>query len=216
MQIYKSNAAKNHFVQMFLSENNLIVAVTLALCMPMYIYSSIAIVAKVGVTVAVGMVTGFITYQKMDGKPLLTKLLPFLVFIQSKKNYTPADIISMSDYFYTIKDDVVFTQDKALTVIKLLPPDVSILNESEKEGFKKQLNTYLHSLGPNDAIQIIVDNRRATVSDYQAHIDDLNNQNITTEASQQVMEISKNYIRDFQNLIKKNKKTSYRLGGVTF
>jgi hypothetical protein len=201
MQIYKSKASQNTLVQLFFSETNLTIGITLVLCMPMYLWTSWHLMLKAGITLVIGMSFGMVLYQRFDGKPLISKLLPFLSYLNSKRNYTPKDILTMSDYYYTIANNVVFTERRALTVIQLLPPDVSILNESEKQSFQKRLGTFLHTLSQGEGIQILVVNRLAKVADYQEHIDDLINENIRTKASEQIMGISQNYLRDFEQLI---------------
>lgn len=201
MQIYKSKASQNTLAQLFLSETNLTIGTTLLLCLPIYIWTSWHLLLKTGISIVVAMTFGMIYYQQVDGKPLTSKVLPFLFFLNSKRNYTPKDLLTMSDYYYTISDNVVFTQNQALSVVQLLPPDVSILNQSEKQIFQKKLGTFLHTLSQGEGIQILVVNRLAKVADYQDHIEDLVEDNIRTKASEQIMAISKNYLRDFRQLI---------------
>jgi hypothetical protein len=194
IRVHKSKADQNKFLQLFLNEFNLTIAFSIITGLPILFFAPIPIQAKSIIIAMVTVTFGLIFYQKIDGKPLTQFAFSGLKYIFSSKQYSKSQLANMSNFYYSIKNDLVFTTSTALAVIQILPIDISILNEQGKEGFKKYMASFLHTLGDNDTIQIRIVNRLATTADYKAHFDNLLNNSRQNNANPTVIKMVNNYI----------------------
>lgn len=201
MKIYKSNANQNRIAQLFLTNQNLTIGFSILVGIPIFFMTRWPQEIKIFLISVIFTLFGAYFNLKIHNKSISALILPYLTFSNSQKKYTTKEISKMSNFYYSIKDNIVFTTDQAIIAVQVFPPDVSILNESEKQIFKNKLASLLHSLDES-SIQLKVINRLATITDYQSHIDHLVTQNIMTNASEQVMTITKGYVEDLKQKIK--------------
>ena len=201
IRVHKSQADQNRFIQLFLNEFNLTCGFSIIFGLPILFYAPLPIQAKTVIIAMIVVGFGLIFYQKIDGKPLTQTVFSGLKFIFSKKKYTRTELSNMSNFYYSIKNNLVFTTTSALAVIQILPIDVSILNDQSKEGFKKYMASFLHTLGDNEMIQIRIVNRLATTTDYKAHFDNLLNDSRNNNANPTVIKMVNDYIANLTHKI---------------
>ena len=201
IRVHKSQADQNRFFQLFLSELNLTIGFSIVFGLPIMFWVPIPIQVKSVLLSMIAVALDLIFYQKIDNKPLTQVVLSGIKFIFSQKKYTQNQLITMSNFYYSIQNNVVFTSHSALAIIQILPIDVSILNQQNKEGFKKYMASFLHSLGDNDMIQIRIVNRIATRTDYKPHFDNLLNNSRKNNANSTVIKMVNNYIANLTNKI---------------
>jgi hypothetical protein len=200
VKIYKTKAGQNRFVQIFFSELNVSVAVGILLAIPLY-FIDLGWEIKLGLLLVLMILAWSILFHKINKKPLYTLILPAFKFIFSQKRYTSKHLATMSQFYYCIKDNFVFTNDQILKVFQIHPVDISLLNEQEKQTFKNQLGVFLHSIGDDNSIQLKVVNRLAVVKDYEDHFENLRSQARSTNASGQVIKLQNEYIKNLSNKI---------------
>jgi hypothetical protein len=200
IKIYKTKAGQNRFIQIFFTEINVSVLVGLLLGTPLF-FINIDWITKITILGLIMIVAGSVLFHKVDKKPLYTFLIPFSQFLFSQKKYTSKNISKMSQFYYKIHDNIVYTNDQILKVFQIYPIDISILNENDKQTFKNQLGVFLHAIGDNNSIQLKVVNRHATKADYQGHFDELQKQARSSNASKQVIKLQTEYIQNLTNKI---------------
>lgn len=199
VKIYKTKAGQNRFVQLFFTELNVSVVVGLVLGFPLF-FVDLDWITKITIFCFIMVVMGSVLFQKIDRRPLYTFILPFFKFLFSPKKYT-AKHPSMSQFYYKVHKNIVYTNDQILQVFQIFPIDISILNEHDKQTFKKQLGVFLHAIGDNNSIQLKVVNRHATTADYQAHFDQLLLEARNSNANKQVIKLQIEYIQNLTNKI---------------
>lgn len=201
IRVHKSNADQNKFIQLFLNELNLTVGFSIIVGLPIILYTPLPIQAKSLILAMIVVGFGLIFYQKIDGKPLTQVMFSGIQFIFSPKKYSQSQLSKMSELYYSIKNNHVFTTNQVLTVIQIFPIDISILNAQNKESFKKYMASFLHSIPDNNSIQIRIVNRLATTSDYKPHFDNLLNNSRQTNANSTVVKLINDYINNLTNKI---------------
>jgi hypothetical protein len=200
VKIYKTKAGQNRFIQIFFSEINVSVGLGLILGSPLY-FLDFDWITKITILGLIMVTTGAVLFHKVDKKPLYSFLIPFFQYLFSPKKYTSKSISTMSQFYYKIHDNLVYTNDQILKVFQIFPIDISILNEQDKQTFKNQLGVFLHAIGDNNSIQLKVVNRHATTSDYQGHFDELLTGARNSNASPRVIELQTEYIQNLKDKI---------------
>ena len=204
IRIYKTKAGQNRFRQLFFSKINVVIGISVLLCIPIG-FSSLDFNLKIIFVLLIFTVVFTIAALEIDGQPFVKVIQSGFVFNLSPKKYNQSTLAHMSDYYYSIKDNLVFTKDQILAVVQIIPIDVSILNEQKQEEFKRNMAKFLHAIGDHKSIQLKVVNRLATPKDYSNHFNDLITEARHKQASKMVTSLIDEYIANLKNKVNHEK-----------
>jgi hypothetical protein len=173
IRTYTTKANRNRFSQLLFEETFGLVMVIGFISAIIFLFIPIALFPKL---VLIGMTTvilSIISSTKFNNQPLYLLIVQSLQFSSKPRKLTSDTIQNMSDYYYSLQDNYVFTTKQALGVLQIYPRDVSFMSEQQRGDFQQHLAEILHSLKENQLIQIKVISRRAVTIDYKEYLDSL-------------------------------------------
>ena len=146
----------------------------------------------------------FITFitQRVDNQPFYKILPRALKFKTSTKEQRYSQL---EPYFtdFSIKDNYIIRDNSVVTMYRIEPYDVALLNEQDREHFFVKLKQVVHLL-PTEA-QFIVRKEQAQESDYSSHFFSLYD-----SSSRSREKLIHKYIEELTSLIRSNSFTTTR------
>ena len=204
IRVYKTKAGQNRFIQLFFSKLNVAIGISVLISLPIA-FSDLDFNLKVIFVLIIFAIVFTIATLSIDGQPFVKIVQSWLTFTLSPKKYNQSTLSHMSQYYYSIKDNLVFTKDQIIAVVQIIPIDVSILNEQKKEDFKRNMAKFLHAIGDHKSIQLKVVNRLATPKDYSNHFNDLITEARNKQASKMVTSLIDEYITNLKYKVNNEK-----------
>ncbi len=171
IQVYKDNIREHILKTLFFTDTAIFFAVAILIAATTtIIFRFIFHITQIGIILSsiflIELFFSLIATLKIEKQPIFKIIPRAIAFGTSQKKYTKQQISKTTGNFKIIGNYII-KKKKLICLYEILPFDIALLNEEERERFYSHIKTMLHTLPGN--MQLILKKEKAEIESYNKH-----------------------------------------------